>query len=179
MSSVEAPCLISSSAHSKFPVSTATSKGENPSALRTFMVVAFSMSTLTQSVRPLATASWSGKIPFVASDCKSASPIFISLKSSGSSLPLSSALWSSISGQDDFLLRILLTSTRLLSVSDTLALFVFLRGSLVLFFSRFSGLSCFEDLLFFCVFLRGIMLPMVVFSATLLKVAPKCIFVHL
>ena len=135
------------------------------------------MSTLAHSVRPLATASWSGKIPFVASDCKSASPIFISLKSSGSSLPSSPVSWSSISGQDDFRLRILLTSTRLLSVSDTLALFVFLRGSLVLFFSRFSGLSSFADLLFFCAFFKGIIL--LVFSPVLLKSAWNCNFVHL
>lgn len=151
--SVDAPFFINSSAHSKFPVSTAISKGENPSEFLTFIVVAFSMRTLAQSVRPLDTASWRGKIPFIAREFKSASPILINLKSSGSSFPLRPVLCSRISGQDGFLLRSRLqSSTRLLRASAVKLLVAFLEG-LILFFRLFS---CFEALFFFWIFFWGI-----------------------
>lgn len=148
MFSVEAPCLINSSAHSKFPVSTATSKGEDPSEFRTFTVVAFSRRTLALSTRPFDTASCRGKIPFMAKEFRSASPILISFNSSGSCFPLRPVLWRRISGQDGFLFRKRPTSGSLLLSASALTLLPATLGDLLLFFRLFS---CFVALLF-CIF---------------------------
>lgn len=157
MFSVEAPCRIKSSAHSKFPVSTATSKGENPSEFRTFMVVAFSRSTFAQSVRPFDTASWRGKIPFMAKEFRSASPILINFNSSGSCFALRPVLWRRISGQEGLLFRKRLTSGILLMWASVLiTLLAPTLADLILFFRPFS---CFAPLLFFWIFLWGIMMP--------------------
>lgn len=173
---VDVLCFISSLVYLKFFVFIVIFRGENFLVLCMFMVVVFLMSILVYFVRFLVIVLWSGNIFFVVSDCKLVLLIFINLKSLGSFLLLSFVLWSSIFGYDDFWLCILLILICLLSVFDILVLFVFLRGSLVLFFNCFLGLLSFVDLFFFCVFCRGIIFGIcfiVVFLLMFLKFVLK------